>query len=145
MAYTSNESGQSEIFVRPFPDVEEGMWQVSTSGGHSPLWSPDGRELFYRNGDAAMVVPVDTDPTFSLGNPEILFRGTYFATDYTPLQFTFTPWDIHPDSDRFLMIKTAAVTAAESTTEESAAAAPKQKINIVVNWFEELKERVPVE
>ena len=54
MAYTSDESGKSEIYVRPFPDVDKGKWQVSTSGGGSPLWSPDGRELFYlSNGDAA--------------------------------------------------------------------------------------------
>ena len=48
MAYVSDESGKSEVYVRPFPDVDKGKWQVSTSGGDSPLWSPDGRELFYR-------------------------------------------------------------------------------------------------
>ena len=59
-----DESGKSEVYVRPFPDVNKGKWQVSTSGGNSPLWSPDGRELFYRSGDAAMAVPVETEPTF---------------------------------------------------------------------------------
>ena len=47
MAYTSNESGREEVYVRPFPDVEGGRWQVSTAGGVKPLWAPDGRELFY--------------------------------------------------------------------------------------------------
>ena len=56
MAYTSDETGQNEIYVRPFPEVNEGKWQVSTGGGDSPLWSPDGRELFYRSGDTVMVV-----------------------------------------------------------------------------------------
>jgi Tol biopolymer transport system component len=53
IAYMSNESGKFEVYVRPFPGVDGGRWQVSTNGGSSPLWSPDGRELFYRNGDAA--------------------------------------------------------------------------------------------
>ena len=77
MAYASNESGKSEVYVRPFPDVNKGKWQVSTSGGNSPLWSPDGRELFYRSGDAAMAVRVETEPTFKPGKPTVLFRGTY--------------------------------------------------------------------
>jgi serine/threonine protein kinase len=142
IAYSSNESGKFEIYVRPFPDVEEGMWQVSTSGGHSPLWSPDGKELFYRNGDATMVIPVDTDRTFSHGNPEILFHGTYITSDVPPL-ISMTSWDIHPDADRFLMIKPSAVTEGESS--EAATADEPRKIIIVTNWFEELKQRVPVD
>ena len=59
----------------------KGEWQVSTSGGDSPLWSPDGRELFYRSGDAVMAVSVKTEPTFSLETPKILFRGTYVSSD----------------------------------------------------------------
>ncbi len=58
MAYMSDESGKSEIYVRPFPEVNQGRWQVSTGGGDTPLWSPDGRELFYRSGDAVMAVAV---------------------------------------------------------------------------------------
>jgi serine/threonine protein kinase len=143
LAYSSNKSGQAEIYARPFPDVEKGLWQVSTSGGHSPLWSPDGREIFYRNGDATMVVPVDTDPTFSLGNPEILFRGTYFGLEFGALQMAQTRWDIHPDGDRFLMIKPSVVTEGESS--EAVVADEFRKINIVLNWFEELKQRVPVD
>ena len=54
----------TEVYVCPFPDVNKGKWQVSTNGGNSPLWSPDGRELFYRNGDATMAVRVETEPDF---------------------------------------------------------------------------------
>lgn len=89
-----------------------------------------------------MVVPVDTDPTFSAGNPEILFQGTYFSVDATPL-ITLTPWDISPDGKRFLMIKPPAVTGEESS--EAFAAAEPRKIIIVTNWFEELKVRVPID
>ena len=97
------------------------------------MWSPDGRELFYRSGDAVMAVAVDTEPTFKPGKPVLLFRGIYVAG-----RGEGVPWDIHPDGKRFLMMKPP---AAEG--DESAAEIP-HKIIIVTNWFEELKERVPV-
>jgi serine/threonine-protein kinase len=125
MAYVSEESGKSEVYVRPFPDVNKGKWQVSTSGGRDPLWSPDGRGLFYRNGDSVMAVAVQTEPTFNPGKTEALFQGKY--TSY---------WDISHDGKRFLMLKEPQSTA-------SGGEGPR-KINIVLNWFEELKQRVPV-
>ena len=70
---------QMRVYVRPFPEVNKGKWQVSTSGGDSPLWSPDGRELFYRSGDAVMAVSVETEPTFKPGKPEISFSRRYVA------------------------------------------------------------------
>ncbi len=138
VAYTSNESDIAEIYVRPFPDVNRGKWQVSTSGGNSPIWSPDGGELFYLAGslstvEAVMRVAVETEPTFKLGTPEVLFRGTYVDADAD----SSCPWDIHPDGKRFLMMK-----------EKAPAASPSggpRKINIVLNWFEELKERIPAD
>jgi serine/threonine protein kinase/Tol biopolymer transport system component len=142
VAYQSDESGKGEIYVRSFPDVNKGKWQVSSSGGGSPLWSPDGRELFYRSGDATMAVDIETEPTFKRGNPKTLFRGTYLST--TSQKIVMTPWDIHPDGKKFLMIKPSGVPAGGSTAEKPATAPPRPKINIVVNWFEELKQRVPV-
>jgi serine/threonine-protein kinase len=133
MAYESNETGKFEIYVRPFPDVNKGKWQVSTNGGNTPLWSPDGRELFYRSGDATMAVPVQTQPTFKPGKPALLFRGTYQAL--TMQNYVLTYWDISPDGKRFLMMK-------ERGT--APAGGGPQKINIVLNWTEELKLRVPV-
>jgi Tol biopolymer transport system component len=129
IAYMSEESGKNEIYVRPFPEVNSGKWPVSTSGGIEPRWSRDGRELFYRNGDAMMAVTVETKPTFKAGVPKELFRGTYFST-------LGIHWDISPDGKRFLMIK-------ESAGKTPAAAGPR-KINIVLNWLEELKQRVPI-
>jgi len=133
MAYSSDESGKDEVYVRPFPDVNTVRWIISTAGGDSPLWSPDGRELFYRNGDEVMAVAVETEPTFKAGKPETVFRGKY--TFYAPAEEH--PWDISPDGKRFLMMKEIA------STGESAAESPR-KINIVLNWTEELKQRVPV-
>jgi Tol biopolymer transport system component len=129
IAYASGESGQNEVYVRPFPEVNKGKWQVSTSGGSSPIWSPDGRELFYiSNENSVMATAVTTKPAFSLGTPKALFRSKYVSPNTTD---SGTPWDIGPDGKRFLMIK-------------SAADAGPRKINIVLNWFEELKQRVPV-
>jgi serine/threonine protein kinase len=136
IAYVSEGSGQSEVYVRSFPDVDKGKWQVSTNGGHSPLWSPDGCELFYLSlENSAMAVAVETKPTFSHGTPKSLFRSIYAGVSAA----SGTPWDIHPNGKKFLMIKSAAPTGATPT-----AASPQPKINIVVNWFEELKQRVPL-
>ena len=137
IAYQSDESGKGEIYVRTFPDVNKGKWQVSSGGGGSPLWSPDGRELFYRNGDATMAVEVEIEPTFKRSNPITLFRGTYLSRSLQKL--VFTRWDIHPNGKKFLMIKPAASAAAAS-----AAASPQPKIIVVLNWLEELKQRVPI-
>ena len=133
MAYASNESGKYEVYVRPFPDVNNGKWQVSTSGGNTPLWSPDGRELYYHIEDAAMAVPVETGPAFNHGKPKVLFQlKTYIRASGINMS-DWTYWDISPDGKRFLMWK-----------ETDAAAEGPRKINIVLNWLEELKEKVPV-
>jgi hypothetical protein len=108
--------------------VNTGKWQVSTNGGNRPLWSRDGRELFYRNGDSVMAVAVQTEPTFKLGKTQALFRGTYGAEE----------WDVSHDGKRFLMVKPLAPANAASI------ATGPRKINIVINWFEELKQRVPL-
>lgn len=123
--------GGNDIYVRPFPDVDSGRWPVSTGGGNEPRWSPDGRELFYRLGNDMMAVTIQTEPTFKAGKPIKIFRGEYY-------HLMGHMWDLSPDGKRFLMIKPV------SSAEETAAPAPK-KIIIVTNWFEELKERVPVD
>jgi serine/threonine-protein kinase len=131
IAYTSNGSRQDEIYVRSFPDVNKGRWQISTSGGNNPLWSPDGHELFYLSGNAVMAVSVTTKPTFNIiGTPRVLFRGTYVRP--AP-GVDGTSWDISQDGKRFLMMREAGSTAGGP-----------RKINVVVNWFEELRQRVPV-
>ena len=131
MAYVSNESGKLEVYVRPFPEVDKGKWQVSTSGGAGPLWSRDGRELFYFSGDTFIAVPVKTEPAFSFETAKILFQGKY--SNDGPMK----AWDVSPDGKRFLMIKDVTPTGKPAALE-----APR-KINVVVNWFEELKQRVP--
>ena len=145
IAYTSNvATGEAmkgnEVYVQPFPDVDKGRWQVSTSGGGCPRWSPDSRELFYLTEDnAVMTVSIQTKPDFSLGTPKELFKSSY--TVMGPI--AGIPFDIDPNGKRFLMIKPPSPQPKASEGDESPA--PRLKINIVLNWFEELKERVPVE
>jgi eukaryotic-like serine/threonine-protein kinase len=126
LTYISDESGRYEVYVQPFPGPG-GKWQISTEGGIEPVWNPNGRELFYRSGDKMMAVEIATLPGFAAGTPRMLFEGRY---DLAPVPTV--NYDVSPDGQRFLMLKPS----------ESAVAAPTQ-INIVLNWFEELKQKVP--
>ena len=133
LAYVSNASGRDEVYVQPFPNVDEGRWQISTSGGIQPVWAPDGGELLYRAPDGAVMrVPVQTQPTFTAGNGEVVFEGSYLVNAPVVPERTF---DIAPDGQRFLMIK-------EDVPGNETAEEPH--IVVVQNWFEELKARVPV-
>ena len=126
LAYVSNESGRFEIYVQPYPGPGE-KWQISTEGGTEPMWNPNGRELFFRSGDKMLAADVTTQPSFSAGKPRMLFEGPF-----EPAPTTFPNYDVSADGQRFLMLQLV----------EQAEAAPTQ-INVVLNWFEELKRRVP--
>jgi serine/threonine-protein kinase len=128
IAYHSQESGQNQVYVRPFPNVDTGRWQISTDAGTRPAWAANGRELFYMNADGAvMAVPIQTEPTFSAGNPTKLFDGQWFRGQ------SGRSYDVAKDG-RFLMIKDVA------TNEQGSAAAT---MTVVVNWVEELKQKLP--
>jgi eukaryotic-like serine/threonine-protein kinase len=127
LAYVSNESGRFEIYVQPYPGPG-GKWQISTEGGLDPVWNPNGRELFYRSGDQMMAVDIATQSGFAAGKPRMLFEGKY---EKAPVPVA--NYDVSPDGQRFLMLKPS----------EQEQAAPTQ-INVVLNWFEELKQKVPV-
>ena len=131
MAYQSNESGLFQVYVRPFPNVDDGKWQISRDAGVEPVWGPDGRELFFRRGIAGemLVVAVDTEPVFAWGNPEVLFAAPYRSGTAGRNR----PWDVAADG-RFLMIK-----------EGGPEAGGPSQINVVLNWHEELKRLVPVD
>ena len=129
LAYQSNESGQWEVYVRPYPDVDSGRFKVSVGGGAEPLWGPDGRELFYRVGDAVLVVPVTATGTFVAGAPQELFRGRYRPASLADMRRNY---DIHPSGDRFLMTKVVAVPDRASS-----------QVVLVQNWLEEVERLVP--
>jgi serine/threonine-protein kinase len=126
LAYVSDESGRDEIYVRPFPEVDAGgRWQVSTGGGTQPLWARNGRELFYRTVEAVIAVPIETDPNFRQGNPEVVFEGNYHLFQGGP------NYDVSPDGERFLMIR------------QDEGASSTSQIIVVQNWFEELERLAP--
>ncbi len=103
IAYQSNETGQAEIFVRPFP-VRGGKWQLSVDGGQYPRWSRNGRELFYRSGEGMYVVPVDiAGSSFVAGKPRLLFEGPFLSLSLAGL--TLADYDVHPDGERFVMMQ----------------------------------------
>ena len=127
LAYVSAESGAREVYVRPFPNVDDGKWLVSSTGGDEPVWAPDGNELFYRQQHALFSVSTETEPPF--GNPEVLFAGPYLSAGGAGGH----TYDVSPDGDRFLMLKVIG--------EEDGMAEPH--INVVLNWFEELERLAP--
>ncbi len=125
ISYVSNESGREEVYVQPFPDGGR-KWLISTEGGNECLWAPDGRELFYRNGEKLMVVSFETEPEFSARSPSLLFEtATLVGWGYGSPNF-----DITADGQRFVMIK---------PTPQP----PPKQINVVLNWFEDLKRLAP--
>ncbi len=121
LAYASDESGRYEVYVQPYPGPG-GKWQISTEGGTEPVWAHNG-ELFYRNGEKMMVVETTTRPSFSAGNPKALFEGRYANYQSLP------DYDVTGDGQRFLFLKAG---------EEA-----RPEINVVLNWTEELKQKVP--
>mgnify|MGYP001198104094 CR=1 FL=1 len=121
VAYVSDESGQYEIYVRPsFGGGTK--WQVSTAGGEEPIWSKDGRELFYRNGQKWMAVDVTTGLQFKAGSPRMLFEGAY-------LNVRGVSYDVAADG-RFLVL------------EENFKQPPTTRLNAIFNWSDEVKRRV---
>jgi serine/threonine-protein kinase len=129
LAYESDESGRLEIYVRPFPAVDAGRWQISSTGGNRPAWARNGRELFYISGDARMMaVPVSraSDNAFTYGRPAALFSTSSFYTGLIGRTY-----DVAADG-RFLLVKQPA----------GAAATDNQAIVVVENWLDEVRQRL---
>ena len=139
LAYTSNVTGGNEVYVQRFPQLE-GRHAISVGGGFGPIWSDDGRELLYLRQpvpaapDAVMRMPLDfvegDPPSLIAGTPERLFDWRYYSAPGASRLY-----DMSPDGQRFLMITSG--TAGDTGVERS-------EINVVLNWHQELLERVPV-
>ena len=136
LAYVSDESGQRQVYVRPFPNVDDGRWQISSGFGVAPVWGPDGRELFFQTtadagGTRMMTVPIESGGTFRPGRPVALFQGPF------PLSAGLDShaYDVSPDGQRFLMVR-------EQEGADPSAGLPR--LVVLQNWHEELKARVPI-
>jgi len=126
IAYSSDESGTDQVYVRPLPNVDDGKWQVSTDFGIDPVWSRAGKQLIYRTREAFMVAGYDDEPTFSPQLPEVLFE-TRIATLTGRSSF-----DVSPDGQQIVRY-------------QEASSASLRQIVIVENWVEELKRLVPTD
>jgi serine/threonine-protein kinase len=124
LAYVTDSTGASEIWVRPFPGPGVAV-RISPEGGVEPVWSRSGRELFYRLGGRLMAVPVQAGSEFQFSKPTVLFDGQF---EYTRPGNQPPSYDVAPDG-RFLLLKPPV-------------AIQSQPITVVVNWAEELERRV---
>jgi len=129
LAYVSNEQGVHEVFVRPFPDVNAGRWQVSSGGGSAPLWAHNGRELFFVKGNNMHVVRINPGPPFSAEPPRVLFAIPELVRAGFPARGTFA---LSPDDQRFLMVR-------DNSWEEMAGT---PTMVVVDNFFEELRSKL---
>jgi len=125
IAYVSNESDRNEVYVRPYPALGA-KTQVSSAGGDAPLWSRDGKQLFFRSGCELWVTDVRTTTTFSASRPRLLFN--HDCLNSLPVR----DWDVSPDGQHFLMTKLS-----------TRKAQPVTELILVQDWFEELKHLVP--
>ena len=131
VAYSADESGEFEIYIRRFPDAG-GLRRVSVNGGSQPRWRADGEELFYVEGDTLIAVPVSTSPELKVGRPEALFSspGLMLRLD------NVLGYDVTSDGQRFVVWEPLeAAEGAEQTAQQS--------IRVVQNWFAEFKDRNP--
>ena len=134
LAYSSEESGRFEVYVRPYPDVDGGKWLVSTNGGDEPVWSPTGDALFYREESSLRIMEAAVDTvtaTFIHRTPEPLFTvpGNAFPNNGG------SNYDLAPVGERFLFTK---------VVEAGGGGAGSPQIIVVQNWFTELERLVPV-
>jgi transposase IS116/IS110/IS902 family protein/WD40 repeat protein len=125
IAYESNESGILEVYIRPFPNIDDGRWQISSGGGRQPRWSRDGRELFFLSADAALMSAAIGARAGSPVAPAVeLFDAR--AYDFAAEELSY---DVARDG-RFLLLKNASIPTSA-------------RITLISNWFEELKRLVP--
>jgi serine/threonine-protein kinase len=125
MVYQSNESGSFELFIRPFPNVQGGRWQLSAGGGSSPVWAPSGRQIFYRSGQTIQRVDVQTSPSISVGKASKAFETT-LSTDAAGMTYTVTR-----DATQALVVR------------DAGGAGGPSEYRVVFNWLEDLKARTP--
>jgi Tol biopolymer transport system component len=130
IAYTSSESGVRQVYVRPFPNTNDGRWQVSLNAGDSPVWSPDGRSLYYIRGDGRLVeAHLEGGMTFSVASRQPLFDATNYGSSGFHQSFV-----VEPDGKTFLFLVSAQAGAGSMDA--------STKLVWVDHWFADLKQRL---
>ena len=123
LAYISDESGRQQVYLRTYP--EGNVLGVSIDGGDEPVWSRNGRELFFCQGDAVLSAIISTEPELTVSTPTVLFempfgRSSFFGNAY---------YDVSPDGQRFLVVSER----------------PTTEFKVIQNWFDELERLVPTD
>lgn len=117
MAYHSNEGGRLEVYVARYPDPG-GRDQISTDGGSDPVWSTNGREMFFQSGNKLMAAAIETTTELRAGVPKAVFEGP------------FESFDIAPDGQRFVLVRSAYPNL------------PPWPLVVVLGWSDEIERRV---
>ncbi len=121
LAYVSNEDGRDEVYIQAFPELGQKR-KVSSGGGREPLWSRDGTELFYRDGDTMLSVAVSAGARLEMDTPRVLFERRYQSSgDYG------TYYDVFPDGESFIMVEDE----------------PVREVSVIFGFFDELERLVP--
>jgi serine/threonine-protein kinase len=136
LAYASNDTGRTEVYVRPFPNIEGQRVLISTGGGFRPVWSPNGGELFYVVGTSpdpvsVMAASVESRSPIKMSSPRKLIEGAFESSAAN----TMRTFDVSPDGRRFLMIKNANPASGDIQP---------ASLTVLVNWFEELNRLAPI-
>ena len=123
IAYTSVETGQYQVYVEPFPETGVKYHISAHDNSEEPVWAKDGSEIYYRNGSRWWAVPVQLEPEFTSGEPELIIQGPY-------MNVAERSYDLHPNGDRFLLIDVPRVETSD-------------RIHVVTNWAAEVARQVP--
>ena len=126
VAFVSDDSGRDEVFVLPFPEPGQKL-SISPGGGTAPVWSRDGRRLFYRMGKQVLAADIRYEPVLAVSAPSLLFEGDFWTeTDH------FAEYDVGPDDLGFVMVQSDDTPA-------------QRQVHVMLNWFDELRRLVPAE
>jgi len=130
IAYQSNESGQYEIYIQPFPEFDR-RCQVSRDGGNQATWAPDGKTLYFRHGTELLSVDFEAGPTPTIGTPQVLLEDDSIIPGSEARNY-----DISRDGSKFLVFK---------SVEKAEGSAANRELIVVENWFEVLKQAAPIQ
>ena len=126
MAYVSDETGRAEVYVRSLVNGE--TRRASLSGGWEPVWAKRSHELFFRSGDQLHSASVTPGPALDVSAPTLLFELPFEHSMVGQNTYSAAEYDVAPEGDRFLVVSER----------------PTTEFKVILNWFQELTERVPI-
>ena len=143
VAYVSNESGKNQVYIRPYPNINTGKWQISAEEAYSPIWSQTRNELFYHTGKKFYKVKYDVlenenSSYFNLNEPELIFEHTIVSN-----HLTFPAWDYNQNNDQFIVISAPESELSDIYGNNVERYNKSITLTVIENWFNELNSRIP--